>query len=1036
MQGRNKIMNRFLAHWNHIGIAGKLRLSFGVLFALIALIIAAWLLSLHLANRAKNTINTSVAIERNVLNMDRLLEKARRLHGDFFLQHGRIGLAEAHVQFAQPSVRLIAEAIATSSELKEMVQRPEADDRLRRHHVDLNLYLASTKRFADTSIESIELITRLATPETGLEATFKKESTQLQTETIPAPHPLRELCRTLQEQYQEYRISRQRPVMQSAFNTLSSLEQLVDASPTLSTVSQKNISELIVRLKNTGEQILATDLAIKNSFNDLTIQSTTMQPIAQTLVHQAGAEVERAQARIVLTLRIAAFILTVFTLVSLVGSLLVTRFFIRGITLRIADLAKSASRIEKGQLNSTAAELPDDELGQLGRTFNLMGGRIRELVGDLESKVEERTRQLAESEQRFRYVADKLPNVALIGFDGDRRVFFWNQASIRLYGPTSLEAAGRTIDSLITKETEQEALQARLRQWIYKDVAIPAGETTFRHRDGSPQQVYASFFKITNTRGQQEMYAIHIDLADLKKAQQETALKESVYRSLFDHTSSGVGVLAALDDGRDFMITDMNPAAERIEGRQRRDLVGRPLTESYPGVEPTGLLPLLRQAWKTGVPIYLPPTFHQFNNHQRWLRGHIYTIPSGEVVFVYDDVTKTQEAELERAALETKLHRAQKMEAIGLLAGGVAHDLNNILSGIVSYPELILMQLDENSKLRKSVLAIQNSGQRAAAVVADLLTVARGVSSERRICHLNHLVEEYLDSPEHRMLRSLHPGVDCSAQLATDLWPLSCSPIHLKKSLMNLVTNGVEAIERTGRITIRTRNAALDSATARKAGVASGKYVIMEVTDSGSGIAATDLDHIFEPFYTKKVMGRSGTGLGLAVVWNTLQDHRGGITVTSSNQGTVFTLYFPASAEEALLPPETADAAPGRGAGETILVVDDEPHLRDIARQMLVALGYDVVTAVSGEQAVDYLKNHRVDLVLLDMLMAPGINGRQTFEQIIALHPGQKALIASGFSRDEEVQQALRLGVSGYLQKPYALNNLGQALYTIFHPHS
>jgi CheY-like chemotaxis protein len=133
---------------------------------------------------------------------------------------------------------------------------------------------------------------------------------------------------------------------------------------------------------------------------------------------------------------------------------------------------------------------------------------------------------------------------------------------------------------------------------------------------------------------------------------------------------------------------------------------------------------------------------------------------------------------------------------------------------------------------------------------------------------------------------------------------------------------------------------------------------------------------------------------------------------------------------------EETDAAIYPGAGETILVVDDEPQLRDIARQMLDALGYEVVTAASGEQAVNYLKDHRVDLVLLDMLMAPGMNGRQTFEQIIALHPGQKALIASGFSKDEEVQRALRLGVSGYLQKPYVLNNLGKALDNIFHPLS
>jgi PAS domain S-box-containing protein len=1028
-------MNRFLSCWNHKNIAGKLHLSLGSVFFLMALIISAWLLSLHLANQAKNTINNSVAIERTVLNMDRLLEKARRLHGDFLLQHNKMDLAEAHAQFAQPSVRLIAEAITTSSELKERIQRSDVGDNLRQHNVDLNLYLASAKRFADTSIESIELITRLATPETGLEAQFARLSASLSTE-LTENTSLLNLCRDLQVFYQRYQISRQRPVMQSAFNILFSLQQQIDVSPTLSVPLRNKLSDLIVQLKNTGEDILATDLALKNKFNDFNIQTNTVQPIARTLVNLAASEVEHAQARIILTLRISTIILTVFALAALGGGLLITWFIARSITQRIADLTDAASQIQQGRLNITAAEQPDDELGQLGRTFNSMGERIRELVGNLELKVEERTLQLTESEQRFRYIANEIPNVALIGFDRSRQVSFWNQTSERLYGPTSQEAVGRTIESLIATKTEQEVLQNNLRLWIEEDVAMPTGETIFRHRDGSIVQVYASFFMITNAQKQKEMYSIHIDLADLKKAQQETALRESLYRSLFEHTSSGVAVLEGLDEGRDFMVTDMNPAAERIEGRQRRNLVGRPLTESYPGVEPTGLLSLLRQAWNTGVPIYLPPTFYQYDNRQRWLQGHIYTIPSGEVVFVYDDVTKTQEAELERTALEAKLHRAQKMEAIGLLAGGVAHDLNNILSGIVSYPELILMQLDENSKLRKSVLAIQSSGQRAAAVVADLLTVARGVSSERRICHLNHLVEEYLASPEYQMLRSLHPGVECIVQLAADLWPLSCSPIHLKKSLMNLVTNGVEAIARTGRITIRTNNTDLDPATALTAGIASGKYVIMEVADSGSGIAATDIDHIFEPFYTKKVMGRSGTGLGLAVVWNTIQDHRGGITVTSGNQGTVFTLYFPASDDELMSQGEETDAAIYPGAGETILVVDDEPQLRDIARQMLDALGYEVVTAASGEQAVNYLKDHRVDLVLLDMLMAPGMNGRQTFEQIIALHPGQKALIASGFSKDEEVQRALRLGVSGYLQKPYVLNNLGKALDNIFHPLS
>jgi len=1026
-------MDRPPSPWRPTGIAGKLRLSLTILFSLMALIIAAWLLSLHQANQARNASDASAAIERTVLNMDRLLEKGRRLHNDFFLQHARIGLAEAQAQFAQPSAQLIIEAVATSADLNKMMQQADGDDSLLRHHrIDLNLYLASARRFAATSTETIELLTRLASPETGLEAQFARQSALLRAES-PQTQAVGDLCRALQEYYQEYRISRQRPVMQSAFNTLFSLQQLTDSTPSLSTTSQAQIHALIAQVKNTGEAILATDLAIKTKFNDLNLQTATMQPIAQALVRQAGTEVERAQARSILTLRVSALLLAVFALIALAASLLITRFIATTISRRIGDLTGAADQLHKGQLSIVAAEQPNDELGQLGRTFNAMATRIRELVGELEAKVEERTLQLSVSEQRFRYLANELPKVALIGFDRHCRVFFWNKACERLYGPTDREADGRTLESLIAAPAEQDRVQADLRRWIEEDLALPAGETTFRHRDGTIRQVYASFFKITNAQGQQEMYGIHIDLADLKKAQQETALRESVYRSLFDHTSSGVGVLEAVDNGDDFIVREMNRAAEQIEGRPTAEIVGRQLTATFPEVATTGLLTLLRQVWQGGEPTHLAPTLYHHGQHHRWLQGHIYRIPSGEVVFVYDDVTRVREAELERAALADKLNRARKMEAIGLLAGGVAHDLNNILSGIVSYPELILMQLAPDSKLRKSVLAIQSSGQRAAAVVADLLTVARGVSSERRICPLNALVEEYLASPEYQLLSSLHPGVACISQLATDLWPLSCSPVHLKKSLMNLVTNAAEAIEGSGQITIRTRNAELDPVAARRPGVAPGRYVVMEVADSGSGIAATDIDHIFEPFYTRKVMGRSGTGLGLAVVWNTTQDHRGGVTVTSDGQGTVFTLYFPAS-DEAPAQPLAALAQPRLGTGETVLVVDDEPHLRDIARQMLEALGYVAVTAASGEQAVAYLEDHRVDLVLLDMLMDPGMNGRQTYARIIARHPGQKALIASGFSKDDEVQQAMGLGVSGYLQKPYGLHSLGQAVAAILHP--
>jgi len=219
---------------------------------------------------------------------------------------------------------------------------------------------------------------------------------------------------------------------------------------------------------------------------------------------------------------------------------------------------------------------------------------------------------------------------------------------------------------------------------------------------------------------------------------------------------------------------------------------------------------------------------------------------------VMQDITRQRQVEDEKEMLEQKLQRAQKMEAIGLLAGGVAHDLNNILSGIVAYPELLLLKLPEDSELRKPIAAIQESGKRAAAVVDDLLTVARGVARVKESCNLNLLIQEYLDSSEYKALRSLHPHVTHRHQLEASHPVLTCSPVHIKKSLMNLVINATEAVTDEGSIIISTSNHYIDDAAADAQNMRAGEYLILGVQDSGSGIPDKDLIHIFEPFYTKK----------------------------------------------------------------------------------------------------------------------------------------------------------------------------------------
>lgn len=382
----------------------------------------------------------------------------------------------------------------------------------------------------------------------------------------------------------------------------------------------------------------------------------------------------------------------------------------------------------------------------------------------------------------------------------------------------------------------------------------------------------------------------------------------------------------------------------------------------------------------------------------------------------------------EQKKLEAQLSQAKRLESIGLMASGVAHDLNNILSGIVGYPELLLQDLPKDSEMRKPLQAILQSGERAATVVTDLLTVARGAAIVREVHNLNPIIQEYLDSPECVKLKSLYPQITYLQQFESSQTCALCSSVHVKKCLMNLMTNASEAIVDDGTVFVSTHNQHIDNAANAKLNLKAGEYVVLSVQDTGPGISTADLAHIYEPFYTRKVMGRSGTGLGLTVVWNTMKDHDGKIFVESNDKGTCFQLYFPLSKEEEIIQPKNNKAEKLTGNNEHILVVDDEPQLLDIAGQMLRSLGYKVDVVDSGKSAIEFIKGTIVDLIVLDMLMEPGINGRQTYEQIIKLHPGQKAIVASGFSESNDVKAVLKLGAGGLLKKPYSKGQLGRVV--------
>jgi PAS domain S-box-containing protein len=497
---------------------------------------------------------------------------------------------------------------------------------------------------------------------------------------------------------------------------------------------------------------------------------------------------------------------------------------------------------------------------------------------------------------------------------------------------------------------------------------------------------------------------------------------EEKYRKLFEDSLDAMSLTAG------GIILDVNPAWLRIHGYENRGEVAGRDVMNFIHPDDRNMMFSRRKSWPD-----IPGRIFRLRDLRRdgsFFDVEVYSfeiVIGGQVSLLSTirDITELKRTEASQRQLESRIKRAEKMEALGTMAGGVAHDLNNILSGIVGYPDLILMQLPQDSPLRKPITAIMQSGQKAAAVVEDLLTLARRGVATNEILNLNRIVEEYLSSLEFEKLSSQFPKAVVETRLFPDLLNIDGSRVHLAKTVMNLVINSAEAMPDGGVITIQTENVYIDQPIEGYDAIRQGDYVVLTVADTGVGISPEDKEKIFEPFYTKKVMGRSGTGLGMAVVWGTVKDHNGYINVeTGKGRGTRFTLYLPVTDREELRLKPGAALENLRGNGEKILIVDDVSQQLDIASEILTHLGYAPTAVSSGEQAVAYMRDHDCDLLILDMIMEPGIDGLETYRQILEHHPDQKAVIASGFSETGRVAELQRLGAGAYIKKPYTVENL------------
>ena len=386
------------------------------------------------------------------------------------------------------------------------------------------------------------------------------------------------------------------------------------------------------------------------------------------------------------------------------------------------------------------------------------------------------------------------------------------------------------------------------------------------------------------------------------------------------------------------------------------------------------------------------------------------------------DVTRRKETEYKNHLLETQLQQAQKMESIGTLAGGIAHDFNNILMGIQGNATLMLLKIESEHPNYEKIKNVEKFVQNGTELTNQLLGFARRGKYLVKTTDLNEVIEK-----SSALFARTKKEIQVHTVFHDEIWAVEVDRGQIEQALLNLYVNAWQAMPAGGDIYLKTRNVMLDSSYVKPFKVEHGKYVEISVTDTGVGIDRKTRERIFEPFFTTKEMGR-GTGLGLASVYGIIKSHSGYIDVHSEKEkGTTFTIYLPASEKEAVRE-KTVPTAMLKGTG-TIILIDDEKMILDVGRELLEELGYTVLSALSGREALDIFqkRSDEIDLVIMDMIM-PGMGGGETFDRLRAINPNIKVLLSSGYSVNGQASKILHRGCDGFIQKPFNLNQLAEKI--------
>src|SRR5574341_1682227 len=495
-----------------------------------------------------------------------------------------------------------------------------------------------------------------------------------------------------------------------------------------------------------------------------------------------------------------------------------------------------------------------------------------------------------------------------------------------------------------------------------------------------------------------------------KRAEERLRDSERRFRALIEHSAHAIALF-----GADGTIRYGSPATTRVLGYALEEFVGR---SAFEFVHPEDLalvterLAVVRE--RPGGQVAVRVRVRHRDGTWRLLEGvftNLLDDPDvGAIVNNYRDVTESHR-------LEEQLRQSQKMEAVGRLAGGMAHDFNNILTAIGGFSDLLLHDLPLHDPRREDVEEIRKAAERAAALTQQLLAFSRRQVLQPKVLDLNAVVAR----TEKLLRRLIGEDITLLTPGEPALWAVRADPGQIEQVLVNLAVNARDAMPQGGTLSIATANAALDQAFADDhQPVTPGEYVMVAVIDTGIGMDAETQAHVFEPFFTTKERGK-GTGLGLAMVYGIVKQSGGFIWVTSApGQGAAFKIYLPRTEEAPEAAPDESRAEPSAGGRETILLAEDEEAVRRVARETLVRNGYSVLQASQGAAALALAEAHGspIHLLLTDVVM-PGMSGRQLADRLSALRPGLKVLYMSGYTDDGIVRQGMLEPGLAYLQKPF-----------------